>query len=116
MDIILYLLRTIQYQSEQIGFLLKFIRKFIPINQWVHDDSKSPKYQKFKIDKLPTIIHFYKQDWRFLLAYYKYKYGKELKPVRRRGGHAVPEDKLCPVCGAPHQYLYNNNGGQVQYQ
>lgn len=116
MNIVLHLLNIIQHQSEQIAFLLKFIRKFIPISQWVHDDSKSPKYQKFKIDKLPLIIPFFKQDWKFLIAYFEHKYGKKIDPVRHRGGRSVPEDKICPVCGAPHEYLYDNNGGRGQYQ
>ena len=116
MNIILYLINIIQQQSKQISFLLNFICKYIPINQWVHDDSKSPKYQKFKTDKLPDIIPSFKQDWQFLIAYYKHKYGKDLTPVKRRGGHQVPEDKVCPVCGAPHMYLYDNNGGNGQYQ
>ena len=115
MDIILHLLKTIQQQSEYISFLLKFICKFIPVRQWTHDDSKSPKYQKFKIDKLPIIIRFFKQDWQFLIQYYKHRYDYDLKPVRRRGAHPVPEDKVCPVCGAPHDYLYDNNGGRGQY-
>ena len=116
MNIILYLINIIQQQSKQISFLLNFICKYIPINQWVHDDSKSPRYQKFKTDKLPDIIPSFKQDWQFLIAYYKHKYGKDLTPVKRRGGHQVPEDKVCPVCGAPHMYLYDNNGGNGQYQ
>ncbi len=116
MNIILYLINIIQQQPKQISFLLNFICKYIPINQWVHDDSKSPKYQKFKTDKLPDIIPSFKQDWQFLIAYYKHKYGKDLTPVKRRGGHQVPEDKVCPVCGAPHMYLYDNNGGNGQYQ
>ena len=116
MNIILYLINIIQQQPKQISFLLNFICKYIPINQWVHDDSKSPKYQKFKTDKLPHIIPSFKQDWQFLIAYYKHKYGKDLTPVKRRGGHQVPEDKVCPVCGAPHMYLYDNNGGNGQYQ
>ena len=116
MNIILYLINIIQQQSKQVTFLLNFICKYIPINQWVHDDSKSPKYQKFKTDKLPDIIPSFKQDWQFLIAYYKHKYGKDLTPVKRRGGHQVPEDKVCPVCGAPHMYLYDNNGGNGQFQ
>ena len=80
MNIVLYLLNVIQHQSEQIAFLLKFIRKFIPINQWVHDDSKSPKYQKFKIDRLPHILPFFKQDWRFLIAYYARAAALVIKP------------------------------------
>lgn len=115
MDIILYLLNIIQQQSRQIAFLLNFIRKFIPISQWVYDDSKSPKYRKFKVDKLPVILPFYKQDWQFLLAYYRHRYGKVLKPVQRRGSSSVPPDKVCPLCGAPHMYLYDNNGGHGQY-
>lgn len=116
MNIIRHLLTIIQYQSEVIGFLLKFISRFTPIKQWVHEDSESPRYQKFKTDKLPTVIPFFRQDWKFLIEYYRYRYGKDLKPVRRRKGNSVPDDKVCPVCGAPHQYLYDNNGGKGQYQ
>lgn len=55
MDIILYLLNYIQYQHQQICWLLNFICRYIPLKQWAFDDSHSPKYQKFKIDKLPVI-------------------------------------------------------------
>ena len=55
MDIILYLLQFIQYQHKQICWLLNFICRYIPLKQWAFDDSRSPKYQKFKIDKLPVI-------------------------------------------------------------
>lgn len=58
MDIILYLLLFIQYQHKQICWLFNFICRYIPLKQWVFDDSHSPKYQKFKIDKLPKIIYY----------------------------------------------------------
>ena len=116
MDIIRYLLNIIQQQSELINFLLNFIRKFIPISQWMHDDSKSPKYNKFSVDELPVILPFYKQDWQFLIEYYKHKYGKAPGPVRRRNGKSIPEDISCPYCGAPHTYLYDNNGNKGQFQ
>ena len=61
-NIILYLLNIIQYQYKIIGQLFNFICKYIPLKQWAFDDSHSPKYQKFKIDKLPKIIS-YKQEW-----------------------------------------------------
>ena len=48
MDIILYLLNYIQYQYQQICWLLNFICRYIPLKQWAFDDSHSPKYQKFK--------------------------------------------------------------------
>ena len=62
MDIILYLLNYINYQRKIIGQLLNFICRYIPLKQWAFDDSHSPKYQKFKVDKLPKIISC-QQDW-----------------------------------------------------
>lgn len=115
-NIILRLLTLIQYQNQQIRWLVLFISKYIPLGQWAHDDIHSPKYQKFKTDILPTIVPFIKQDWQFLLSYYEWKYGKKLKPVQRRNGKSIPEDTTCPVCGATHHYLYDNNGGNGQYQ
>ena len=116
MNIILYLLQTIQYLYQVNCWLLNFICRYIPLKQWDFDDSHSPKYQKFKIDKLPVIKTFVKQDWQFLLEYYLWKYGKPVKPVQRRNGRTIPEDIVCPLCGAPHHYIYDNNGGSGQYQ
>ena len=116
MDIILYLLNYIQYQHQQICWLLNFICRYIPLKQWAFDDSHSPKYQKFKVDQLPIVKPFIKQDWQFLLEYFKWKYGKTVKPVQRRNGKSIPEDTICPLCGAPHHYIYDNNGGNGQYQ
>lgn len=116
MSIILYLLHLIQYQHQQICWLLNFICRYIPLRQWAFDDSHSPKYLKFKVDQLPVIKTFIKQDWQFLLEYYQWKYGKTLRPVQRRNGKFIPEDIVCPVCGAPHHFIYDNNGGNGQYQ
>ena len=116
MDIILYLLQFIQYQHQQICWLINFICRYIPLKQWAFDDSHSPKYQKFKIDQLPVIKTFIKQDWQFLLEYYQWKYGKPVKPVKRRNGRTLPDDTVCPLCGAPHHYIYDNNGGNGQFQ
>lgn len=116
MNIILYLLQLIQYQHKQIFWLLNFICRYIPLKQWAFDDSHSPKYQKFKVDELPVIKTFIKQDWQFLLEYYQWKYGKPVKPVQRRNGKSIPEDTVCPLCGAPHHFIYDNNGGNGQYQ
>ena len=116
MDIILYLLQLIQVLYQQNCWLINFICRYIPLKQWAFDDSHSPRYQKFKIDQLPVIKTFIKQDWQFLLEYYLWKYGKPVKPVQRRNGKTIPEDTVCPICGAPHHYLYDNNGGNGQYQ
>ena len=85
-SIITYLLLYNQYLIKTIYKLVLFISKNIPLSQWGFDDSNSPEYQKFKVDKLPKIIRFEKVDYQFLLAYYKYKYNKVVKPVQRRNG------------------------------
>ena len=115
-NIILYLLTIIQEQYKTICWLLNFICKYIPLKQWAFDGSHSPKYQKFTTDPLPLLKPFIKQDWQFLLEYYLWKYGKSVRPVQRRNGKSIPEDTFCPLCGAPHHYLYDNNGGNGQFQ
>lgn len=115
-SIITYLLLYIQYLQKQIFDLTLFIAKHIPLKQWDFEDSNSPKFQKLKVDKLPLVIKFEKLDYRFLLAYYEYKYNKATKPVRRRNGKTIPEEIVCPRCNAPHHYLYDNNGGKGQYK
>ncbi len=116
MDIIQYLLSIIQYLYQQNCWLINFICRYIPLKQWAFDDSHSPKYEKFKIDQLPIIQTFIKQDYLFLLEYYKWRYHKPIRPVQRRNGRPIPEDTICPLCGAPHHFLYDNNGGHGQYQ
>jgi hypothetical protein len=106
---ITYLCLYIQYLERTIFSLLKFIAKYIPLRQLAHDDSASPDYQKLKTDRLPTILKFEKQDWRFLLEYYLWKCKKRIAPVSRRGGKVLPEGTVCPRCGAPRHYFSNPN-------
>ena len=115
-SIITYLLTYNQYLIKIIYQLLLFISKYIPLKQMEFDDSNSPQYQKFKVDKLPTIIKFEKVDYRLLLADYKHKYNKMLKPVQRHNGRTISKSIVCPKCGAPHDYIYDNNGSKGQYQ
>ncbi len=118
MNIISFLIELNQYYYKIICQLILFIAKYIPLKQWAHDEIHSPKYQKFKTDKLPIIKRFEKQNYLFLLEYYLWKYKKPLKPVQPRKGKVrnVPADTVCPRCDAPHQYMYDNNGGNGQYQ
>ena len=111
MDIIQYLLDLVQYLYQQNCWLFTFICKYIPLKQWAHDDSSSPKYQKFKTDQLPVIINLHQEwDWKDLITYYKKRYGKEITPVRRRSTCDIPQECSCPACSAPQPYLYRNNG------
>ena len=115
-SIITYLLIYNQYLIKTIYQLLMFISKHIPLKQMSFDDSNSPEYQKFKVDKLPKILRFEKVDYILLLAYYKHKYNKTVSPVQRRNGKSIPENTKCPKCGAPHEYIYDNNGSRGQFQ
>ena len=117
-SIILYLINIIQEQYKQICYLLLFICKYIPLKQWAFDDSHSPKYQKFKVDAPPIIIKYEKYDYKELISYFHKRYGKLIRPIRVRkdSRRNVPADTVCPRCGAPHDYLYDNNGGRGQYQ
>jgi transposase-like protein/uncharacterized protein YbaR (Trm112 family) len=114
-SIITYLLLYIHHLNKQISFLLLFIAKYIPLKQWAYDDSHSPKYQRFTLDKFPILIKHESVHFKLLLKNYFEANLKELKPVRRRNGKTIPTDIICPRCHAPHQYLYDNNGGNGQY-
>lgn len=114
MNIILYLIQLIQYQHKQICWLLNFICRYIPLRQWAFNDSHSPKYQKFKIDQLPKIIHYEIWDYKDYIPYLEWKYGKKIKPVNRRSKCDIPDDCSCPRCNAPMPFLYKNNGSKGQ--
>lgn len=115
--IIPYLLTLIQELCKIISFLFKFIVKNIPLNLDVPKDDSlfSPKYNKLKVDKLPVLKVPEKKDYKQLLKLYLKENGKELKPIKSRGKHPVPEDIHCPCCNAPHQYIYDNTGGRGQF-
>lgn len=117
-SIITYLLLYIYHLHKQISFLLLFIAKYIPLKQWAYDDSHSPKYQRFTLDRFPIIMKHQQESvhYKDLLDAYFAKHSKILKPVRRQKGNSVPLDITCPHCKAPHSYLYDNNGGNGQYK
>ena len=114
MNIILYLFQTIQYLYQQNCWLINFICRYIPLKQWAFDDSHSPKYQKFKIDKLPKILHYDVWNYKDYIPYIEWRYGKTIKPVKRRSDCDISDDCKCPRCNAPKPYLYKNNGSKGQ--
>ncbi len=117
MSVIVYhLLDYIQQLENNISMLLQLLCRYMPLRQMAYDDSHSPEYQKFKTDKLPVIVKFEKLDFKVLLQEYEQGNGNPLKPVQRRSGRTIPEDIFCPKCGAPHHYIYDNNGGRGEYR
>jgi transposase-like protein/DNA-directed RNA polymerase subunit RPC12/RpoP len=117
MLIIIHILVTyIQYLENNLTALLQIIRWYVPLGQMAYDDIHSPKYQKFKTDKLPYIMHFEKKDYKLLIDSYNRETGRTLKPVIRRNGRTIPDNIVCPRCNAPHLYIYDNNGGRGEYK
>ena len=117
MDIILYFLQTIQYLYQQNCWLINFICRYVPLKQWAHDDSNSPKYQKFKIDELPLILNVEPWDYLDYMKYLQWRYKdsyKPIRPVQRRSECNIADDCKCPRCNAPKIYLYKNNGSKGQ--
>ena len=110
-QIIKYLLMLIQFQSQIINLLcfMLFGKNYKPKSEKCDDK----KYLKLSVDPLPVFGEPpVKQIWQYtvLLENYFNKHGKELRPVKRRGGVSVPAEAVCPYCGAPHDYVYDNNG------
>ncbi len=115
-EIITYLLILVQFQTQIINVLcvLIFGKGFNPKSEKCIDK----KYTKLSVDPLPIFGEPpVKQVWQYtaLLEKYKSGHGRELSPVKRRTGKAIPVDAVCPYCGAPHEYVYDNNGGRGEY-
>jgi len=112
-QIITFLLVFTRFQGQVITMLcvLLFGKNFKPKPEKCTDK----KYAKLSVDPLPIfgeppIV----QLWQYttLLDNYRREHGRELRPVKRRGGKTVPVDAVCPYCGAPSEYVYDNNGGR----
>lgn len=80
------------------------------------DTPTKKEYRKMEVDVLPIFEEPQKLDYKELLQSYFDDHGKMLKPVKsRKGAKATPTTLICPICNAPHNYLYDNNGGRGQY-
>ena len=111
-SIIRYLLVLNQSLLTQISYLLKFIASNINLNK--DDDLPNYPYKKLVVDKPPIIKEVKLLNYKELLKKHLQATGKELKPVALRKESLVPKTAVCNRCGAPHQYLYDNNGGRGQ--
>ena len=103
-----------------IKYLNKFIFKFqtFLVNKYMKNDpSKNPtseRYRKLQLNGMPIIEQKQLYDHKVLLSRYLDAHGKPLKPVNRRSKFKPSEDTFCPVCSAPHEYIYDNSGGRGQ--
>lgn len=113
-SIITYLLNLIQSLYKIIDELFSQIEELSKKAKTKPFDSKSPEYRKFTVDVIPVIKPLEKLDHKSLLKQYQKTKGKPLSPVKSRGAAVIPENIVCDRCGAPHQYLYDNNGSRGQ--
>jgi len=111
-SIIRYLLVLNQSLLTQITYLLKFIASNIKLPK--EDDLPNYPYKKLVVDKPPVIKEIELLDYKTLIKEHLISTGKSLNPVAHRKESTVPKDVVCNRCGAPHQYLYDNNGGHGQ--
>lgn len=87
-------------------------------------EKPSPNYRDYNQEPVPPLREAPSSkpvlglnDWKQRLETYKAKYGRVLKPVSARSKRRVPEHCRCEVCGAPHDYLYLNDGQKgTQYR
>jgi len=116
--IIISLLLYIQIQWQLINYLMVLV---VGKNINLKDKIKTPPvnqiYAQMQIDSFPKLETIELLDYKKLLAEHLHQNGKELKPVRRHKNskNKVPNTITCPYCGAPHIYLYDNNGGEGQF-
>lgn len=111
-------MKIIREQVQLIQFLLIIIFRSNLLDQFQYkapslEEPTELNFQKFRVDELPIIEESEKLNFRILFAEYKAKHGKDLKSVQRRNGKQVPSHIHCPKCDAPHEFLYDNNGGRV---
>jgi len=87
------------------------------LTRHVYDEPVNKPYRPLQVDALPVIEIPEKLDYKTLLLAYEAKHGKPLQPIKRhRDSKAnVPNTLTCPRCQAPHEYLYDNNGGRGQF-
>ena len=100
--------------NKIIWKIITFLAKFVNI-----DDVKSKseidniKYRRFKIDGTSPLVGYNpieitKDDYKKLIE------ENNIKPINRRKPIAI--DVKCPNCGAPKDYLYDNNGKHTQFE
>ena len=114
--IITSLLLYIQIQWQLINYLMVLVvGKNINLNDKIKTPPVNQIYAQMQIDSFPKLETIELLDYKKLLAEHLHQSGKELKPVRRHKNtkNKVPNTINCPYCGAPHIYLYDNNGGKT---
>ena len=101
--------------NKFIWKIIVFLSRFVKIDEVNHLDDKPDdvKYRLFNVDD-PAIIEPFvtieHKDYKQIIK------DHNIKPINRRNGKNITIDVKCPCCGAPKDYLYDNNGKQQQFE
>ncbi len=114
-NIISIIIKFLNSINKFIWKIIVFLSKFIKVDEINHLDDKPQdvKYRLFNVDDPAIIEPFVKiehKDWKQLVK------DNNIKPIKRRNGKDISIDVKCPCCGAPKDYLYNNNGKGIQFE
>jgi len=113
LNLISSLLCIIEYQAAVIRFLIVcYIGK--PAKNKEDDPANKP-YRKLTVDEMPIFEKALKGDYKHIIDDHFSKTGVAIKPIKHRKTSKVPQELTCPYCGAPREYLYDNNGGKGQF-
>ena len=97
------------YFKDNVNPLLK--KELNKLKSYTRKDSTIP-YADFKIDEPPI---FSKPKESQQLSFEDIIKENNISPIRRRSDEFTFEG-VCPYCGAPKEYIYDNNKGKGQYQ
>ncbi len=112
------MVKIISVLSVFLKYLNKQLYKFIlfldsRIISSTNDTKSSGTYyepfRKFSVDGEPILQKIEQLNYNDLLNEYYLKHNKLLKPVSRRKPAQLNYKGNCPLCGAPHGYIYENN-------
>ena len=112
--IISFIIEFLNRINKIIWKIIIFLSKFIKVDEVVIKDKPSDeRYRLFKVDEdaiIEPFVELEHKDYKQLIK------DNNIKPVKRRKGKEITIDIKCPCCGAPKEYLYDNNGKQTQFE
>ena len=110
--IITLLIEFLNRINKIIWKIIIFLSKFIKVDDVIiNNNPTDERYKQFKVDEPAIIEPFVKiehKDYKQLIK------DNNIKPIKRKKDITI--DVKCPCCGAPKDYLYDNNGKQTQFE
>lgn len=110
--IITLLIEFLNRINKLIWKIIIFLSKFIKVDDVIINNKPTDeRYRLFKVDDQPIIEPFVKLEHKNYKQLIK---DNNIKPINRRKNLNL--NVHCPCCGAPKEYIYDNNGKQTQFE